>query len=73
MVLAAVAAGDAADQITIARTAVLDLVSAAESEGFVVDDEGTVSVHDAPTSLLIALSGGDAGWPATCWRCGPTN
>ncbi|MGZ5365387.1 MAG: alpha/beta hydrolase [Mycobacterium sp.] len=61
MVLAAVAAGDAADQITIARAAVLDLVSAAESEGFVVADEGTVSVHDAPTSLLIALSGGDAG------------
>ncbi len=61
MVLAAVAAGDAADQITIARAAVLDLVAAAESEGFVVADEGTVSVHDAPTSLLIALSGGDAG------------
>ena len=58
--LAAAAAGDAADQITIARAAVLDLVAAAESEGFVVADEGTVSVHDAPTSLLIALSGGDA-------------
>jgi hypothetical protein len=61
MVLAAIAAHDAADQIAIARTAVLDLVSAAESEGFVVADDGAVSVHDAPTSLLIALSGGDAG------------
>ncbi len=60
MVLAAVAAGDAANQITIARATVLDLVSAAESEGFVVADEGAVSVHDAPTSLLIALSGGDS-------------
>ncbi|WP_006245292.1 alpha/beta hydrolase [Mycolicibacterium tusciae] len=61
MVLAAVAAGDAADQITIARAAVLDLVASAESEGFVVADDGTVSVHDAPTPLLIALSGGDSG------------
>ena len=49
------------NQITIARAAVLDLVSAAESEGFAVADDGTVSVHDAPTSLLVALSGGDAG------------
>ena len=61
MVLAAVAAADAADQITAARDAVLDLVSAAESEGFAVDDDGTVSVRDAPSSLLVALSGGDAG------------
>lgn len=61
MVLAAVAAADAADQITAARDAVLDLVSTAESEGFAVGDDGTVSVHDAPTSLLVALSGGDAG------------
>lgn len=61
MVLAAVAAADAADQITAARDAVLGLVSAAESEGFAVADDGTVSVHDAPASLLVALSGGDAG------------
>lgn len=60
MVLAAVAARDAADQIAIARAAVLDLVSAAESEGFAVTDDGTVTVHDTPTSLLVALSGGDA-------------
>jgi hypothetical protein len=61
MVLAAVAARDAADQIGIARAAVLDLVSAAESEeGYAVADDGTVSVHDAPSPLLIALSGGDA-------------
>lgn len=60
MVLAAVAARDAADQIAIARTAVLDLVSAAQSEGFAVADDGTVSIHDAPTFLLVALSGGDA-------------
>ena len=61
MVLAAAAARDAAEQIGIARAAVLDLVSAAESEGFAVADDGTVSMHDAPTSLLVALSGGDAG------------
>ena len=59
MVLAAVAAADAADQITIARAEVLDLVSTAESAGFAVADDGTVSVHDAPTPLLVALSGGD--------------
>lgn len=61
MVLAAVAAADAANQITAARNAVLDLVSAAEAAGFAVADDGTVSLHDAPTSLLVALSGGDAG------------
>jgi hypothetical protein len=60
MLLAAVAARDGADQIEITRTAVLDLVSAAESEGFAVADDGTVWVHDAPSSLLVALSGGDA-------------
>ncbi len=60
MVLAAVAARDGADQIEIARTAVLDLVSTATSEGFAVADDGAVAVHDAPTSLLVALSGGDA-------------
>jgi hypothetical protein len=59
MVLAAAAAADAADQISIARDAVLDLVSAAEAEGFAVADDGTVSVHDAPAPLLVALAGGD--------------
>ena len=61
MVLAAVAARDGAGQIAMARTAVLDLVSAAESEGFTVADDGTVSVREPPSSLLIALSGGGAG------------
>lgn len=61
MVLAAIAAHDAAEQIAIARSAVLDLVGIAESGGFAVSDDGTVSVHDAPSSLLIALSGGNAG------------
>ena len=61
MVLAAIAAHDAAEQIAIARSAVLDLVGIAESGGFAVSDDGTVSVHDAPSSLLIALSGGHAG------------
>jgi hypothetical protein len=61
MVLAAVAARDAAGQIASARTAVLDLVSASEAAGFAVSDDGTVSVHDAPAALLVALSGGDEG------------
>ena len=61
MVLAAVAARDAAEQISQARTAALDLVSAAESEGFAVADDGAVSVRDAPPTLLVALSGGDPG------------
>jgi hypothetical protein len=61
MVLAAIAAYDAAEQIAIARSAVLDLVRTAESSGFTVADDGTVSVRDAPSSLLIALSGGSAG------------
>ena len=61
MVMAAVAARDGADQITAARDRVLDLVSAAQSEGFAVADDGTVSMDDDPTPLLVALSGGDAG------------
>ena len=61
MELAAIAAADAAEQLSIARDAVLDLVSAAESEGFAVADDGTVSADAAPSSLLVALSGGDAG------------
>ena len=60
MVMAAVAARDGADQIAAARDRVLDLVAAAESEGFAVADDGTVSMDAGPTSLLVALSGGDA-------------
>ncbi|MCV7299104.1 alpha/beta hydrolase [Mycobacterium barrassiae] len=59
MVYAAVAARDGAEQIGIARNAVLELVSAAQAEGFAVADDGSVAVHDAPTTLLIAVSGGD--------------
>jgi hypothetical protein len=61
MVLAAVAAHDGAEQIAIARSALLELVSAAQSQGFAVADDGSVSVHDLPSDLLVALSGGDVG------------
>ena len=60
MVMAAVAARDGADQMAAARDRVLDLVSAAESEGFSVADDGTVSMDADPTPLLVAMSGGDA-------------
>ena len=60
MVMAAVAARDGADQIAAAHDRVLDLVAVAESEGFAVADDGTVSMDAGPTSLLVALSGGDA-------------
>jgi hypothetical protein len=60
MVMAAVAARDGAEQIASARADVLDLVATARSEGFRVGDDGSVSVGDDPSPLLVALSGGDA-------------
>ncbi|SEH76275.1 Alpha/beta hydrolase [Mycolicibacterium rutilum] len=59
LVLAAAAARDGADQIADARAAVLAGVDAAVGEGFVVGDDGTVSPPARPSSLLVALSGGD--------------
>jgi Alpha/beta hydrolase len=59
MVTAAVAARDGANQIAWAQADVLGLVASARSEGFRVGDDGSVSVGDDPSPLLVALSGGD--------------
>jgi hypothetical protein len=59
MVMAAVAAGDGAALIASARADVLALVGTARSGGFSVGDDGTASLRDGPTPLLVALSGGD--------------
>ncbi|MGE2720755.1 alpha/beta hydrolase [Mycolicibacterium celeriflavum] len=58
LVLAAAAARDGAAQIDAARSGVLTLVETARSEGFTVDDAGSVTVHDPPSSLLVTLAGG---------------
>ena len=57
--MASVAARDGADQIAIARAAVLALVTAAE-RGIRGRRRRHGVVADAPTPLLVALSGGDA-------------
>jgi hypothetical protein len=59
MVMAAVAARDGANQIASARTEVLDPVATARSEGFRVGDDGSATVGDDLSPLLVALSGGD--------------
>ena len=59
MVGAAVAARDGAEQITTARADVLGVVATARSQGFSVGDDGSVSVGDDVSPLLVALSGGD--------------
>ena len=59
LVTAAVAARDGADQIAAAQADVLARVAAAHGEGFVVDEDGSVSVRADPPPLLVALSGGD--------------
>ena len=61
LVLGAAAARDGAAQIASARADVLALVSAARSEGFAVDGAGNVVVDAAPSSLLVAWSGGVPG------------
>ena len=61
LVTAAVAARDGADQIAAAQADVLARVAAAHGEGFVVDEDGSVSVRADPPPLLVALSGGDPG------------
>lgn len=59
MVLAAVAAADGAARVASARADVLARAADAWSAGFVVSDDGSVSVSGAPSPLLVALSGGD--------------
>ncbi|KUI14837.1 alpha/beta hydrolase [Mycolicibacterium acapulense] len=58
LVLAAAAARDGAAQIGAARADVMAVVATARAEGFSVDDAGAVAVHDPPSPLLVALSGG---------------
>lgn len=58
LVLAAAAARDGADQLTLARADVVALASTAREEGFAVDDTGSVAVHAPPSTLLVAMSGG---------------
>ncbi|KUI37870.1 alpha/beta hydrolase [Mycobacterium sp. IS-1590] len=58
LVLAAAAARDGAAQLSAARADVMAVVATARTEGFAVDDAGSVAVHDPPSSLLVALSGG---------------
>ncbi|OBF34909.1 alpha/beta hydrolase [Mycobacterium sp. ACS1612] len=60
LVLAAVAAHNGADQIAAAQTALQTLVTDAQSSGFNVADDGTVSIRAGPPPLLVALSGGDS-------------
>ena len=62
LIAAAVAARDGAEQIGSAKDEVLDLVAAARAEGFIVADDGAVTVG-AP-SPLVSLSGGTAPRPA---------
>ncbi|MCV7281029.1 alpha/beta hydrolase [Mycolicibacterium flavescens] len=59
LVLAAAAARDGAEQITLARAAVLAAVRTACDDGFEVADDGTVTPATSPSPLLVALSGGD--------------
>jgi uncharacterized protein YukE len=59
MVMAAVAARDGADQIAAAQADVLARVTDARADGFAVGDDGAVVAPPA-SSLLVALSGGDA-------------
>lgn len=61
LVLAAVAARDAADQIAAAQGDLAAHVEAARAEGFAVADDGSAVPEAAPSTLLIMLSGNDAG------------
>ncbi|HYO01323.1 MAG TPA: alpha/beta hydrolase [Mycobacterium sp.] len=61
LVLAAVAARDAADQIAAAQANVAARVEVARAAGFRVGDDGSAIPEKAPSALLIMLSGNDAG------------
>ena len=61
LVLAAVAARDAADQITAAQEDLAAHVEAARAEGFAVAEDGSAVPAVAPSPLLIMLSGNDPG------------
>jgi hypothetical protein len=61
LVLAAVAARDGAEQITVAKSDVAARVDVARAEGFLVGDDGSVVPDAAPSTLLITLSGNDVG------------
>ncbi|MBJ7341343.1 alpha/beta hydrolase [Mycolicibacterium sp.] len=61
LVVAAVAARDGADQLSITQAKLTARVETARAEGFEVGDDGSVTTGTAPSALLIMLSGGDAG------------
>lgn len=58
LVDASAAARDGASQIGAARDDVLTLADDASEHGFLVADDGTVTVGAGPDPLLVALSGG---------------
>lgn len=58
LVDASAAARDGSSQIGAARDAVLTLADDAAEHGFLVADDGTVTVGAGPDPLLVALSGG---------------
>ncbi|HYJ54932.1 MAG TPA: alpha/beta hydrolase [Mycobacterium sp.] len=60
LVMASVAAHDGADQMAAARSDALMLVEKARGDGFVVADDGSVTVGADPAPLLVLLAGGDA-------------
>lgn len=59
LVLGAVAARDGAGQMAAAQAVVLQRVAEARDGGFVVADDGTVTLSADPDGLLVAMSGGD--------------
>lgn len=61
LVSAAVAARDGAGRIAAAVAVVAARVDAAHAEGFGVGDDGSVAPDATPSTLLIMLSGNDAG------------
>lgn len=58
LVAASVAARDGAGQIAVARDDALAAVLQAQRDGFVVADDGAVSVGRDPAALLVLLAGG---------------
>lgn len=58
LVTASAAARDGAEQMGAARDAVLAEVHSAEQDGFLVSDDGSVTVGAGPVPLLVLLAGG---------------